>query len=81
MAQVIEAIYTHGVLEPKGKLALRESQRVRLIVEPLDEDPRPRRPVRGPAAAHGGNRGDEVLLRGTFAVSGRTACSPLIPTF
>jgi predicted DNA-binding antitoxin AbrB/MazE fold protein len=39
MAQVIEAIYTHGVLEPKGELALRESQRVRLIVEPLDEDP------------------------------------------
>ena len=39
MAQVIEAIYTHGVLEPKGKLALRESQRVRLTVEPLDEDP------------------------------------------
>jgi predicted DNA-binding antitoxin AbrB/MazE fold protein len=38
MAQVTEAIYTHGVLKPKEELALRESQRVRLIVEPLDDD-------------------------------------------
>jgi predicted DNA-binding antitoxin AbrB/MazE fold protein len=38
MAQVIEAIYEHGVLTPKEDLALRESQRVRLIVEPIDDD-------------------------------------------
>ena len=38
MAQVTEAIYAHGVLKPKDDLALREAQRVRLIVEPLDDD-------------------------------------------
>jgi predicted DNA-binding antitoxin AbrB/MazE fold protein len=38
MAQVTEAIYTHGVLKPKGELALREAQRVRLIVETIDDD-------------------------------------------
>ena len=38
MAQVIEAIYEHGVLTPKDELALREAQRVRLIVEPIDDD-------------------------------------------
>jgi predicted DNA-binding antitoxin AbrB/MazE fold protein len=38
MAQVTEAIYTHGVLKPKKELALREAQRVRLIVETLDDD-------------------------------------------
>jgi predicted DNA-binding antitoxin AbrB/MazE fold protein len=37
MAQVTEAIYTHGVLKPKDELGLRESQRVRLIIEPLDD--------------------------------------------
>lgn len=34
MAQLTEAIYTHGVFKPKEELALREAQRVRLIVEP-----------------------------------------------
>jgi predicted DNA-binding antitoxin AbrB/MazE fold protein len=38
MAQIIEAIYAHGVLTPKDELALRESQRVRIIVEPIDDD-------------------------------------------
>ena len=38
MAQVTEAIYTHGVLKPIEELGLREDQRVRLIVEPLDDD-------------------------------------------
>ena len=38
MAQVTEAIYTHGVLKPTGDLGLREAQRVRLIVEPIDDD-------------------------------------------
>jgi predicted DNA-binding antitoxin AbrB/MazE fold protein len=38
MAQFTEAVCTNGVLKPKDGLILRESQRVRLIVEPLDED-------------------------------------------
>ncbi|MGA3023430.1 MAG: antitoxin family protein [Bryobacteraceae bacterium] len=37
MAQFTEAVYTNGVLKPSGELVLREAQRVRLIVEPLDE--------------------------------------------
>ena len=37
MAQIVEAIFTDGVLKPIEELALREAQRVRLIVEPLDE--------------------------------------------
>jgi predicted DNA-binding antitoxin AbrB/MazE fold protein len=38
MAQFIEAIYTNGVLKPREDLGLREAQRVRLIVEALDDD-------------------------------------------
>ena len=38
MAQITEAVYTHGVLKPKEQQSLREAQRVRLIVEPLDDD-------------------------------------------
>lgn len=38
MAQFTEAIYAHGVLTPKDALTLREAQRVRLIVEPIDDD-------------------------------------------
>lgn len=38
MTQITEAIYTQGVLKPAGDLNLREQQRVRVIVEPL-EDP------------------------------------------
>ena len=41
MAQFTEAIYTNGVFKPKEKLALREAQRVRLIVDALDDDTRP----------------------------------------
>jgi predicted DNA-binding antitoxin AbrB/MazE fold protein len=37
MTQVTEAIYTHGVLKPTEELDLREDQRVRVIVEPLDD--------------------------------------------
>ena len=37
MAQVSEAIYERGVLKPLRPLELRENQRVRIIVEPLDE--------------------------------------------
>jgi predicted DNA-binding antitoxin AbrB/MazE fold protein len=35
MAQIIEAIYTKGVLQPKTPLDLHESQRVRLTIEPV----------------------------------------------
>jgi predicted DNA-binding antitoxin AbrB/MazE fold protein len=38
MAQFTEAIYTNGVLKPKEELVLRAAQRVRLIVEPLNDD-------------------------------------------
>jgi predicted DNA-binding antitoxin AbrB/MazE fold protein len=37
MTQFTEAVYTNGVLKPSGELSLREAQRVRLIVEPLDD--------------------------------------------
>jgi predicted DNA-binding antitoxin AbrB/MazE fold protein len=40
MTQVTEAIYSDGVLRPLERLTLREAQRVRLIVEPLDEPDR-----------------------------------------
>ena len=36
MTQVTEAIYSGGVLRPLDELTLREAQRVRLIVQPLD---------------------------------------------
>lgn len=36
MAQVIEAIYTNGMLKLAGRLPLEEQQRVRLTIEPLD---------------------------------------------
>ena len=38
MAHFIEAVYTNGVLRPTEQLGLREAQRVRLIVEALDDD-------------------------------------------
>ena len=37
MAQFTEAVYKNGVLELKDDLALREDQRVRLIVEAIDD--------------------------------------------
>ena len=37
MTQITKALYTHGVLKPTAELDLREQQRVRVIVEPLDE--------------------------------------------
>ncbi len=37
MTQVTEAVYSHGVLKPTRELNLREQQRVRLVVEPIDE--------------------------------------------
>lgn len=37
MTQVTEAVYTNGVLTPKEALALHEAQRVRLVIEPLDD--------------------------------------------
>jgi predicted DNA-binding antitoxin AbrB/MazE fold protein len=37
MTQTTEAVYSNGVLKPTGDLHLRDQQRVRLIVESLDE--------------------------------------------
>ena len=37
MTRITEAIYTHGVLKPTADLELREQQRVRLIVESVEE--------------------------------------------
>lgn len=37
MTQITEAVYSEGVLKPAGELRLREQQRVRIIIEPLDE--------------------------------------------
>jgi predicted DNA-binding antitoxin AbrB/MazE fold protein len=42
MTQITEAIYTHGVLKPTGALDLHEDQRVRVIVESLDQPPEDR---------------------------------------
>lgn len=36
MVRVVEAVFSKGVLKPVGALQLREQQRVRLIVEPID---------------------------------------------
>ena len=36
MVQITEAIFSQGVLKPVDKLQLREEQRVRLIIEPVD---------------------------------------------
>jgi predicted DNA-binding antitoxin AbrB/MazE fold protein len=42
MTQSTEAVYVNGVLKPARDLGLREQQRVRLIIEPLDERPEDR---------------------------------------
>jgi len=39
MTQITEAIYTHGVLKPAVDLNLREQQRVRVIVESIEDCP------------------------------------------
>jgi predicted DNA-binding antitoxin AbrB/MazE fold protein len=36
MVQVTEAVFSEGVLKPVSELQLREQQRVRLIIEPVD---------------------------------------------
>ena len=42
MTRVTEAVYSQGVLRPAEDLGLREAQRVRLIVETVDERPEDR---------------------------------------
>ena len=37
MTQITEAVYTQGVLKPTIDLNLREEQRVRLTVEPIED--------------------------------------------
>ena len=37
MPQRTEAVYSDGVLKPTRTLSLRDQQRVRLLVEPIDE--------------------------------------------
>jgi predicted DNA-binding antitoxin AbrB/MazE fold protein len=37
MTHTIEAVYTNGVLKPTAALPLRDNQRVRLIVETIEE--------------------------------------------
>jgi predicted DNA-binding antitoxin AbrB/MazE fold protein len=37
MTQITEATYTQGVLKPATNLNLREQQRVRVIVEPMED--------------------------------------------
>ena len=37
MTQTTEAVYSDGVLKPTRELGLRDQQRVRLIIEPIDE--------------------------------------------
>jgi predicted DNA-binding antitoxin AbrB/MazE fold protein len=39
MTQITEAIYTQGVLKPATDLNLREQQRVRVVVEPMEDAP------------------------------------------
>ena len=39
MTQVTEAVYTHGVLKPTTELRLQEDQRVRVIVESIEQAP------------------------------------------
>jgi predicted DNA-binding antitoxin AbrB/MazE fold protein len=37
MTRITEAIFTGGVLKPVEELSLRESQRVRIIIDPVGE--------------------------------------------
>jgi predicted DNA-binding antitoxin AbrB/MazE fold protein len=37
MTQITEAVYTHGILKPAVDLNLREEQRVRVIIEPIED--------------------------------------------
>jgi predicted DNA-binding antitoxin AbrB/MazE fold protein len=37
MTQITEAIYSQGVLKPAADLKLREQQRVRVIIEPIED--------------------------------------------
>ena len=42
MTKVTHAVYSQGVLKPDEDLGLREGQRVRLIVDTIDENPEER---------------------------------------
>ena len=47
MPQRTEAVYSDGVLKPTRALSLRDQQRVRLLVEPIDEGAADRRAALG----------------------------------
>ncbi len=36
MVQITEAVFSHGVLKPVSEIHLKEQQRVRLIIEPVE---------------------------------------------
>jgi len=63
MTQITEAVYKQGVLKPLGELALREEQRVRLIVESIEEWDRPGR-ADALQRLRAGIEGMQFVLRG-----------------
>ena len=69
MTRVTEAVYSKGALKPAEDLGLREEQRVRLIVEVVDERPEDR----AAALAKLRHREHAVLLTRATAHSGRVA--------
>src|SRR5947208_23988 len=78
MAQISNAIYAGGVLKPNGPLDLRENQRVRVIIEPIDEQP----VDRSVALTRLRRESPQctLLLRRARALTTRTARSLLIRT-
>ena len=68
MTKVTEAVYSQGVLKPVEDLGLREDQRVRLIVETVDDKAADRDPWCSPRQTEGGNRENAVLLTGESAL-------------
>jgi predicted DNA-binding antitoxin AbrB/MazE fold protein len=65
MTKVTEAVYSQGVLKPVEDLGLREDQRVRLIVETVDDKAADRCSTR---QTEGRNRENAVLLTGASAL-------------
>lgn len=64
MVQITEAVFSQGVLKPVDELQLREQQRVRLIIEPVD-------PALDSDRATALNRLREGIASMSFTSSGR----------